>query len=129
MTFDLSEFKRLAGERTKGGWWSDESSSFKFSVKNDTDILSNDSNKNDAEFIAYCGTHADEMIAYIEELEAIRAKEVSIVGKTAMNNSELRKRIEKLEKALEFYADVENWNEWDMELGETARKALEERGE
>lgn len=29
-------------------------------------------------------------------------------------------------KALEFYADIDNWNGWDMELGRIARKALEE---
>ena len=30
-------------------------------------------------------------------------------------------------EALKFYADKDNWNEGDMELGDRARKALEDK--
>lgn len=104
MSFDLKEFKRLAEKRTSGPWHVGHINENldRAEIENHEGIvITSDCKRSDESFLCYCGTHADAII----------------------------ERIEKLEKALKFYADVENWNEWDMELGEIARKALEERGE
>lgn len=123
MTFNLSEFKRLAGEKGGGKWiyFFNNEGSFGIrctEVPKDCDdhllYITHDMycdaiaiNPKEAEFIAYCGTHADVII----------------------------ERLEKLEKVAEFYSDrfkyfkVAGQDAIILDdLGETARKALEERG-
>lgn len=59
--FSISEFKRLAGERTDGEWITYGEN------------LSRYENESDIKFITYCGTHADTIIERIEKLEKVVA--------------------------------------------------------
>lgn len=149
--FQLSEFKRLVEKRTKGRW-SRVLDSIRTTDENDLFIANVVINavyeptkdgwipmrNNDFEFIAYCGTHADAIISRIENLQ--KANEHMILAFDLQ-----KERIEKLEKALEFYADHPIRTVFDnmpsdypgpspiaksviFEDGSVARKALE-RGE
>lgn len=73
--FILEEFKRLAGERTKGEWryeFDPLQEKSRIWTTEDTYYLFNGfSTKPNPDFklIAYCGTHADAIVQRIEKLE------------------------------------------------------------
>ena len=64
--FNLTEFKRLAEARTKGDW------NIGLQWNNPGNVCGEmEMDREDAEFIAYCGTHADAIIQRLEKLEAV----------------------------------------------------------
>lgn len=114
-TFNLSEFKRLAGERTAGGRWKYECE--RYSAKDIVGIDNDDrwiahfqpefNGQANAKFAAYCGTHADAIIERIEKLEKV-AEAAKAFSKTPLEDfrggvnrellDDLNSALEKLEE-------------------------------
>lgn len=144
LKFELEEFKRLAGERSKGEWQVDPwipgkelircKNGYTVSVKKIDGIkhiVPEHTHLSDAQFIAYVGTHADQIIARLEEQELNEQLAVAL-------NEQLHKENEKLEKvvgvARKMSEDVEvgdgsDFDRWTALFKELRKVLAEERGE